>query len=163
MKECGRCKQIKSFDCFYKAGGRNKAYTSRAGYASVCKECRLIERKEDYRLNPEKYKKSDRAFNLRQSYGLSLKDWDDMFLNQKGCCAICNAHQSDLKSVLCVDHDHSTGKIRQLLCVPCNLTLGYMKDNVERLYSAIDYLNKHNNGLAEKTNIASILPLRKEG
>jgi hypothetical protein len=48
-----------------------------------------------------------------------------MFEDQKGCCGICKRHQSEFKKRLGVDHNHSTGKIRKLLCDRCNLGLGF--------------------------------------
>lgn len=66
-----------------------------------------------------------------------------MFKTQNGSCKICNTHQSELKSILYVDHCHTTNKIRGLLCQHCNTLLGYAKDNVETLSLAIQYLNKH--------------------
>ena len=60
---------------------------------------------------------------------------------QDGLCAICERHPED--GVLRVDHDHSTGKIRGLLCRHCNLALGNMSDDVSLLRKAIAYLEKH--------------------
>lgn len=63
-----------------------------------------------------------------------------MFLNQNGQCKICGIHQSSLKENLTVDHDHSTGKVRGLLCRKCNLLLGNAKDEPSILQRAIVYL-----------------------
>lgn len=163
MKECKDCNKSKPFKDFYRSGGRNKDYSqSVAGYQTSCRECVLIKRKSDYKMNPEKYKKSYRAFNLRQSYGLSLKDWDDMFLSQNGCCAICDKHQSDLKKVLAVDHCHASGIVRGLLCTSCNLMIGYAKDSPSILFKSINYLNKFSE-LAAQSNVTTIKSLTKVG
>ena len=66
-----------------------------------------------------------------------------MFAIQRGCCAICGTHQSEMKIRLSVDHDHTTGKIRSLLCKSCNIGLGEFKDRVELLKKAISYLESH--------------------
>lgn len=66
--------------------------------------------------------------------------YDKLFIAQKGKCAICKEHQSKIKKKLCVDHDHSTGKIRGLLCGKCNTGLGFFKDRIENLSGAILYL-----------------------
>lgn len=58
-------------------------------------------------------------------YGITQEDYDRMFDNQKGCCAICGIHQSKLKQKLHVDHCHNTGKVRKLLCRNCNIHLGW--------------------------------------
>ncbi len=65
-----------------------------------------------------------------------------MFELQEGKCLGCYRHQSKLKRPLCVDHCHVTGKVRGLLCVSCNLMLGYANDNTQVLANLIKYLNK---------------------
>jgi hypothetical protein len=51
------------------------------------------------------------------------------------CCQICGGYQR-----LSIDHDHNTGKVRGLLCSPCNIGLGGFKDNPHSLTKAIEYL-----------------------
>jgi hypothetical protein len=63
--------------------------------------------------------------NLKCKYGMTENDYNRMFQIQGGKCAICEAHQTDLKSKLCVDHNHTTGKVRGLLCAGCNTSLGH--------------------------------------
>jgi hypothetical protein len=94
-----------------------------------------------YRLaNPRKLK----VANLKRVYGLSEGEYLELLTSQQGKCAICGERM--LKP--CVDHDHAikelTGviKIRGLLCHHCNTMLGMSKDSVERLASAIRYLDK---------------------
>jgi len=85
-------------------------------------------------------KGKERARKLKQRYGVSAEEWTAMFENQKGCCAICNTHQKDLKKSLCVDHCHSTGKVRGLLCDRCNKSIGAFEDNIQLLDNAKSYL-----------------------
>jgi hypothetical protein len=47
------------------------------------------------------------------------------------------------RSRLCVDHDHTTGKVRGLLCHDCNVGIGFMRDSVENFRRAIAYLDRH--------------------
>lgn len=63
-----------------------------------------------------------------------------MFAAQAGCCAICGTHQDALKLTLAVDHNHDTGKVRGLLCNPCNAAIGRFKDSTSMLRAAIRYL-----------------------
>ena len=63
-----------------------------------------------------------------------------MFLEQDGCCKLCNKHQSLFKRRLAVDHCHSTGRIRGLLCGNCNKGLGNFQDSKILLHKAIEYL-----------------------
>ena len=60
---------------------------------------------------------------------------------QNGCCAICKGEEpSDFKGRLSIDHDHSSGKIRGLLCMKCNSGLGMFNDDEDILLNAIKYL-----------------------
>ncbi len=82
-----------------------------------------------------------RGHNLRR-YGVTVQDYDNMYIEQGGCCAICGTHQSKLKLRLGIDHNHETGSIRGLLCNNCNTALGLMKDSIGTLDNAISYLEQ---------------------
>lgn len=75
------------------------------------------------------------------TYGLSLNDYNQMFKEQNGCCAICLKHQSELKTKLNVDHNHLTGEIRKLLCNQCNQALGLVKENKDTLKRMLEYVS----------------------
>jgi hypothetical protein len=62
----------------------------------------------------------------------------EMYLAQGGVCAICK----EAKAV-CIDHDHTTGKIRELLCQKCNFGIGQFRDDKRIVQSALEYLDKH--------------------
>jgi hypothetical protein len=64
-----------------------------------------------------------------------------MVADQGGKCAICG--NGNGASQLALDHDHKTGKARQLLCHRCNTALGLMQDDPKRLRAAADYLDKY--------------------
>ena len=84
-------------------------------------------------------KEEGRKTVLKQ-YGLTLDDYDEMLEEQGNSCAICDVHISALPTNLHVDHCHTTGKVRGLLCNKCNAGLGMYNDNPELLYTAIKYL-----------------------
>lgn len=91
-------------------------------HRAECKEC-LIEK--------QRYKK----------LGVCNTQYEEMLVSQKGCCAICQSKlNSSRYTKFAVDHDHTTGKVRGLLCTSCNTAIGLMKDSVIRLQSAITYL-----------------------
>ena len=78
-------------------------------------------------------------------YNITIDDYERMYAEQKGKCAICNDEgflmdTSRHKLKLVVDHCHSSGKVRGLLCHNCNRALGLLGDDVERFKRAIDYL-----------------------
>jgi len=83
----------------------------------------------------------ERKYNLKRKYGIDIDRYNQMFKEQNGCCAICDIHQDELKCALSVDHNHTTGKVRGLLCDKCNLMLGYGNDDIGLLINAIKYLN----------------------
>lgn len=78
---------------------------------------------------------------VEKLYGLFPGQKEILYASQDGKCAICQKYFP----VLAVDHDHETGKIRSLLCKPCNLGLGNFKENQDSLRKAIDYLNYWHN------------------
>lgn len=89
-----------------------------------------------YRNNIDRWKELD----LQKKYGIGLKKYNAILLEQEGNCKICGTNQSEFKKSLAVDHCHKTKKIRGLLCGPCNTGLGSYRDNIELLRKAIKYL-----------------------
>jgi hypothetical protein len=79
---------------------------------------------------------NDRKYKRYKKYKLTQDDYDRMVADQHGRCAICHSEPS----VLAVDHDHATGQIRGLLCRSCNLGIGFLRDDVNLLYNAAQYL-----------------------
>lgn len=78
-------------------------------------------------------------------YGITEQQYRTIEKAQAGKCAVCKTLPPEGK-VLCIDHDHSTGNVRGLLCAPCNSALGLLKDDVASLQNAIVYLieSRHN-------------------
>lgn len=86
--------------------------------------------------------------NLQRSFGISLDDYLEKFTNQSGKCAICKQSETSISQSktlrrLAVDHCHTTGKIRELLCNRCNTTIGRVGDNPELLIKMANYIIKH--------------------
>lgn len=81
---------------------------------------------------------------LRKAYNLTAAQYNSMHDAQLGLCAICKLPETRKQKGrvvgLSVDHDHTTGKVRQLLCGHCNIGLGNLKDSVRLLEAAIEYL-----------------------
>lgn len=96
-------------------------------------QCKAASRKRD----PE----AKRDARLREQFGITSADYDEILQRQDGCCAICrlpNYDQSGRR--MHVDHCHETGKVRGILCSSCNTALGKFKDNTNYLERAIEYL-----------------------
>lgn len=81
-----------------------------------------------------------RKHRLQSKYGITPEDYDKMLEAQRGVCAICRNKPG--KTRFPVDHNHETGKIRGLLCTPCNLALGGLNDSHETLVAAEIYLSQ---------------------
>ena len=78
---------------------------------------------------------------IRERFGLEPEDYWRMYEEQKGLCAICGKPQC-VGTKLDVDHDHETGQVRALLCRHCNAGIGMLKDSIELVSKALDYLRK---------------------
>ena len=89
------------------------------------------------------------AQSTERRYGLSFDDHSKMILSQNNVCAICDKPETSVdnrtKMVrrLAVDHCHSSGRVRELLCSKCNKALGSVGDSVEILQKMILYIQKH--------------------
>ncbi len=96
--------------------------------------------------NPERVKEQYRRQSLRR-FGLTPDDYDQMLAEQGGVCAICcrpersTNPQSGEPKRLAVDHCHKTGRVRGLLCAPCNKAIGAFDESEELLCRAITYLS----------------------
>lgn len=76
-------------------------------------------------------------------YGINKEQLFMMLKNQDNKCPICKSEFVNRKNTH-VDHNHTTGKVRELLCSRCNTTLGMLEENVETLKNMILYIEKHN-------------------
>lgn len=132
MKQCTKCGILKPKDAYY------KEKRSKQGIQSMCKDCFKVWQQSD------KGKIASRKAHLQQQYNLTLDDYDKMLQEQNNSCAICGTNVVECEkgsgNHLAVDHCHSTGKVRGLLCASCNILLGKAKDNITILQSAINYL-----------------------
>lgn len=100
----------------------------------------LIKKTKAWRKkNPEKLKES----YLLRDYGLTLEQFNQMLKAQGQRCAVCRQpFGSESSTAPVVDHSHTTGRVRGLLCRRCNTLLGYAKDDEKILAAAAKYLAK---------------------
>ena len=121
-KQCRVCKEDKPLTSYH-------VHDHKTGkLRNDCKDCRRIK-------------------TLTYRYGISNEDYDSFMHTQKGVCAICGTatpteNHDETRPNLYVDHCHTSGAVRGLLCSSCNTGLGLFKDNPERLKAAIQYLTK---------------------
>jgi hypothetical protein len=83
-----------------------------------------------------------RRWNRFKTSGFTQEDYDSKLEEQDGKCAICGTTDSG-SMAFHADHDHKTGQKRGILCHKCNTGLGLLKDDVDILCSAINYLNHY--------------------
>ena len=136
---CRKSKELESFSFYNKK--LNKRRTS-------CRECEAIRYQKYKKQEGDRLRKSwrdaskkyhspeTRRHRTLKKYGIDQSDYELMYDTQNGCCAICK-----LKIALVIDHCHSSGQVRGLLCNGCNLGLGYFKDNIVNLEQAKIYID----------------------
>jgi nitrate/TMAO reductase-like tetraheme cytochrome c subunit len=137
-KTCTKCEVEKELTEFY------KSKIGPQGRSSECKACTNARQKANY--DPAK----NRAKNLRNRFGMSLEEYDQMLEKQNGQCKICGTDTPGNKGRFVVDHNHATGEVRGLLCWSCNVGIGHLQDDPSILLSAFNYLST--NGYYGKTS-----------
>jgi recombination endonuclease VII len=150
-KRCPRCKRVKTVSLFYR-----KITRTARGWAwdSHCIECRRAycsnygtanrqrrnARLHAWRLrNPVAARKNDKRARLKRKYGLSEQQIDTMRAAQQSKCAICER----ITSRLFVDHCHTKGHVRGLLCQTCNTFLGWYERKADTILRFQKYIDKH--------------------
>lgn len=96
--------------------------------------------KERYQRNKDKYNKQERNRRIFNLYGITESEYTSLIAKQNGECAICGEAIGITRKAF-IDHNHSTGKARGLLCSKCNFGLGHFNDDVSLLQQAINYLS----------------------
>jgi hypothetical protein len=140
--ECRKCGKVKPTTDYHPHSGIAR------GYQYWCKECTRHERAE--RAKTPTDPQLTRKYKLKR-YGITPEDYTALYEQQQGRCAICHVQKepwtpmshSERSRFLVVDHNHSTGKIRGLLCGGCNTGIGQFKENPEALGLAAVYLRSH--------------------
>jgi len=98
---------------------------------------------KQYRENNPRAWKNGR---LKSSYGITIDDYEKMYEDQNGLCALCGKRETSTyrgsPRKLAVDHCHETGKVRALLCTNCNTGLGSFFHNRALLRLAMDYIEQ---------------------
>lgn len=136
MEICNRCNKLKDSSEFVTVKKKKSTRCTK------CRSDRNRQAKSYYRKwqteSDERravFKRRNRNASLKRKYGIDLKTFEEMFESQRGLCGICRqqlliSSQKGWggKKEACVDHNHSTGKVRGLLCRGCNLALSMIED-----------------------------------
>lgn len=100
-------------------------------------------------------KNTYRNKHMKRSYGITLYEYNEIYKSQNGCCKLCEAPVdftgSDLRDgnkrerrEPCLDHCHTSGKVRGILCFHCNTALGHVNDDISLLEKMVEYLKEAN-------------------
>lgn len=145
-----RCNSDAQHDrCTIRRGGQVEERQRLAGtdrYVVSCRECRRpFERQvpsHSVFCADQCRHRWTRRGQLQKRYGITLEEYEALFEKQRGACAICAGDMliGSSKRYAHVDHCHSTGSVRGLLCGRCNVGLGMFADDADRLTRAIEYL-----------------------
>ncbi len=162
MKVCFSCGEEKEEDAF------NKNKRKKDGLETLCRVCRsqvvkspkaqearkryYDRTKEDAKVkravytekNRERLKQKRLEDRYKKHYNMTVQQYEEMRLAQNCRCFICNTHESEnTHGKLFVDHDHTSGNVRKLLCNNCNIALGHIKDDRILLSKMDQYLKDH--------------------
>jgi hypothetical protein len=118
MRTCKKCHETKTLEDFPTYVNT----TGQTGRRHTCKTCRTA-------YNYER--------KMVTTYGISKAEYDALYEKAEGKCMTCRSDEE-----LVIDHCHTTGKVRGLLCHSCNVSLGHAKDNRGILYNMIEYLEE---------------------
>ena len=136
LRTCSRCLGDKPIEVFTLLGGKRASNRT-----STCTPCRTSYNKIRRARNPEHVYGIERRSKFKTQYGITPEEYDIMLEKQGGGCAICGVNKpSDRTTHFAVDHCHTTGTVRGLLCTKCNRGLGLFNDDTIRIEQAVKYL-----------------------
>ena len=123
LKKCIKCDEVKSVDFFHRYKKTNR-------YHSLCMECKK-----------QAFRNYQKEFGRFARHGITKNDYEEMYKEQNGECFTCGVNYD----VLYIDHNHTTGLVRKLLCRDCNSALGLLKENKKTINNLIKYLENYGN------------------
>lgn len=126
-----------------RCGKRLQLAQTRSQHRHMCRKCGTEISREWQAQHPEQTARQKRNHHLKKTFGITVEEADALLAQQGGRCAICQEPITDSRGFAPhVDHCHTTGKVRGILCFPCNAGLGSFRDDVTRLQAAIAYLER---------------------
>lgn len=141
-KICKLCNEDKTINNFYQFHDK---WSDKDYYSSRCKPCH-----QKHRVESSTTPRNRKNEKLKLRYGITYEIWESIRESENFSCMICGITEEEIGKRLDVDHCHSSGKVRGILCNPCNVTLGHAKDNIDILTSAIEYLKINSGGYKTK-------------
>lgn len=144
MKTCTRCKESKSTEAFQRDRSRKD------GLRPACKACSARSYRAWRDADPERarmaWRKASNKYSRATKYGITREQLIAMYERQDHRCAICRCSEEEVTGrnpgIFHIDHDHSTGAVRGLLCARCNTGLGQFLDDLQLVEAAAEYLRE---------------------
>ncbi len=139
---CPSCKTVKPIGEFRRHIRENK-------WQPYCRSCTRVHVSEWQRAHPRKRIRTHehhRRKCLKKKYGITLEDYNRMFTEQGGVCCICGeAEAGNPYGVLEVEHNNKTGKVRGLVCHPCNIAISWYESWARYPFSdrVAKYMKRH--------------------
>ena len=118
---------------------------NRTAQCSVCGVVDIRQRTEKKKYSGRigwRCRGAERARIWAKEYSKSPEDIKNLLNIQDNSCAICGIKFESFNFY--VDHSHTSGAVRGLLCMGCNTGIGLFQENIDSLQKAIEYLNTHN-------------------
>lgn len=134
--ECNRNRSRK-IQAMKRIDGSNKSTRQKYEKGDAGKACR-----KRYHSS-EKGKANNRKSQLKNKYNMTIEDYNLLLELQNHSCKICSLHINDHSRNLAVDHCHTTGKVRSLLCDNCNVALGLVKEDIKIMHNMIKYMEDY--------------------
>lgn len=128
---CSCCKVEKPHEEFAKDSRK------KFGLDYRCKEC-VRARSKTYDASDAGQKRMRIGRWAQQGINITHEEYVEQYTRLEGKCQICNKHFK----TLCVDHNHDTGKVRGLLCRPCNIAISALMEDKEIMQNAIKYIEE---------------------
>jgi hypothetical protein len=140
-KECSWCSEIKLHSEFH------KDKNAPSGCAYYCRECANAKTRshhaKEMSLDSEQYQRRKKDSWVRNKYGITLEEYEQKLVKQGSSCKVCKIPLIPKGQHTHLDHNHSTGKLRDFLCTNCNRGLGHFQDREDLLFQAMCYLEDH--------------------
>lgn len=148
-KKCTKCDQIQPISEFYEDKRRPGKHQSR------CRRCYAeYGRQRAQQIDGAAWQRQYRQVaplrvferKLKREFGISLSQYESLLQQKEGKCWCCGRQEpGGMSGKWHVDHDHSTGVVRGILCHFCNTGIGLLGDTVDGVQNAIHYLSNHAN------------------
>jgi hypothetical protein len=130
-QKCRKCGEVRPLSQFYWEADKGR-------HRYRCKDCHLGQSRQRWQRTGGR---NQRLANLKSKFGLTEDQYAELLAAQGGRCKICGRTPKELgRRYLAVDHCHTNGHVRGLLCSACNCGIGMFGDDIARLQSAIEYL-----------------------